>query len=364
MNKVNAKVNIRQPLSAVLVASAVLLGGCVPSFSRPVPPTPIPMPLPDTASSQNSVYTVEQGTITNNVVYNGRVALSVEEDIFFQRGGQITKIHVKDGETVEKDALIAELDTDILEIDLKLAENALEVAKLRLDEAEENIGLIQRSALIDLEIAQLQLDEFQARARERNAERSSIVSEKEMEGRLEKAEIALARTRAEVDPVLELNVERAKLNLQIARNALLDARVSAPISGEIRFITLPNEGERQVAARAYEPVARLIDPESLTIEMNLTKEQLSTLSEGMPVTVVALSTQGEITLDGMIGSLPIPFGTGDGPLTEIVLDEQNGTSGLIEGSSVDVLIELEGKEETAIQILPSADPAAFRQCGP
>ena len=29
---------------------------------------------------------------------NVRIALSVEEDIFFQRGGQITKVYVEDGE--------------------------------------------------------------------------------------------------------------------------------------------------------------------------------------------------------------------------------------------------------------------------
>lgn len=348
MNLVTDKVKIRHPLCTVIVASAVMMGSCVPSFSPKAPPTPIPMPLPDTARSENTVYTVERGSITNNVLYNGRVALSVEEDVYFPRGGQITKVHVQDGELVQKDALIAELDTDILEIDLRLAENSLEVAELRLAEAEESLGLIQRSALIDLEIAQLQLEEFQARIEDNDSGSISLSAEKEMEGRLEKAEIALARTRAEVDPVLELNVERAELNLQVARKALLDARVSAPITGEIRFISLPDERERQVAARAYEPVARLIDPDSLTIEMNLTKEQLSTLSEGMPVTIVALSNQGEVTLPGTIGALPIPFGTGTGPLTEVLLDDQSATTGLIEGSSVDVLIDLAGKEDALL----------------
>lgn len=329
-----------------MVASTVMLSGCAPSFGGQ--PTPTPIPLPNSSSSSNTLYKVARGTITSNVLYNGRIRVSVEQDIFFQRSGQITKVHVQDGEFIQSGALIAEMDTDVLEIDLMLAENALEIAELRLAEAEENLGLIQRSALIDLEIAQFQLDEFRERMKVQDDSGISLVTEEEMEGRLEKAEIALARTRTDVDPVLTLDVERAELNLQRARSALLQSRISAPFAGKIRFISLPSEDERQVSAQAYQSVAKVIDPESLTIEMNVTTEQLSTLSEGMSVTVVALTSQGEVDLPGTIGSLPVPFGTGNNQHAEVLLDDPSAINGLVEGSNVDILIDLAGKENTLI----------------
>lgn len=332
--------------SAIIVSSATI-SGCTPGFSRPPTPTPIAIALPETGSSQNApLYTVERGSISNSVEYSGRVALSVEEDIFFRRSGQVTNVFVHDGEAVKKDALIAELDTSELKIALELAEISLEITELRLLEAEENLNLIQQNVLIDLEIAQLRLDA--AKANNDDEDRSSTSSAAILEKSLEKSEIALAQTRTEVDPVLQLNVDRAKLNLQQARKNLLDARISAPFDGEIRFINLPDEEGRQTAARSYESVARLIDPNSLTIEMNLTKEQLSTLTEGMPVSAVALTRSGEVTLPGTISALPIPFGTGNGTLTEVALSEDGATLGLIEGSTVDVQINLADKDNALV----------------
>ena len=284
-------------LPTAVVASTLLLTGCSGGFSRPPTPTPIPLPMPSTGSAQSSTYQVERGSLTAAISYSGKVALAVEDDIFFRRAGRVTKVHVKDGEFVEAGTLIAELTTDVLEIDLQLAENALEIANLQLAEAEERITLDQRNSLIDLEIAQIRLDAAKKGAEQSDEGTSSQVDI--LERTLEKAEISVAQTRTEVSPVQMLNVARAELNLERARLGLLDARATAPFSGQVRFITL-REDDIQVGINAYEPVARIVDPKSLTIELNLTREQMNDLQEGMPVEVAGLSRNGQISLPGTI----------------------------------------------------------------
>lgn len=344
MNKFNKKVLRNRLLLNAIIVSMLILTGCSGGLTRPVTPTPIPLPGPATGSTQSATHLVERSDITAAISYSGRIALSSEEDVFFRRSGRITKVHVRDGDFVEAGTLIAELNTDVLEIDLQLAENALTIAQYRLREANESLGLTQRKTLIDLEIAQIRLDAAKAELTQEDSDRGQLQI---LERTLEKAEIAVAQTRSEVDPVLELNVARAQLNLERARLGLLDARATAPFSGEVRFITL-REDETQIGVDAFEPVARVVDPDSLSIELNLTREQMNELQEGLPVTVKGLGRAGQVSLPGVIDTLPRPFGRGTGPLSSVKLNAEPAEAGLVEGSTVDVEISLATKEDALV----------------
>lgn len=346
MNRFNPKRIWRSYLPTAIVASTVALSGCSGTFTRPPTPTPIPTLLPPTLGAQQSTFLVERRDITASVSYSGKVALTVEEDIFFRRSGRVTKVHIADGELVEMGTLIAELNTEVLEIDLLLADTALAIAQLRLDEAEESLELDRRNTLIDLEIAQIRLEA--AKESLGNDEGTTNSQIEILERTLEKAEIAVAQTRVEVDPALHLQLNRSQLNLDRARLNLLDARATAPFSGEVRFITLRDDEGTQVGVGAYEPVARLVDPSSLSIELNLTREQMNDLQEGMPVTVRGLSRDGQVNLNGIINVLPRPFGQGTGPLTTVELEIPPSEAGLVEGSNVDVEIQLATKENALV----------------
>lgn len=323
-----------------LFITTLLISGCGSFVQRAPTPTPF---IPSTAAvNQVKTYEVDRGKLSAFETFTGRVALAVKQDIFFRRSGRVAVVHVEDGTTVEEGVLIAELDTEGLEIDLRIAEIAVEVADLRLAEAEELVAMNLRNAMIDMEIAQLRLDDARAAQGQGNTSQVAI-----LERALEKSEIALAQTRSEIDPVLQLNLDRAKLNLERIRTGILESRVSAPFSGEVRFINLSNEAT-QTSITAYEPVARVIDPNSLTIELNLTRDQLSNIQEGMPVVVSALGRMGETTLTGRIVTLPKPFGSGTGPLSFVELDQDAAAVGLVEGSSVEIRVELAQKADTLI----------------
>lgn len=335
-------------IGPLLITPTLLISGC--GIVSPQP-TPTPIPLPDSTSPTSrlnqNIATVELGDIVTMVTYPGKIAISEEEDLFFRRGGRVQTVAVEDGDILQKDTLIAELDTDIINIDLESASLAVDIANEQLAKAEENLLFDRRRAELSLEIAKLALESFEARY-ESNTEQ--IVSSgyrieeglKIQERQVEQAEISLARIDEEVNPVLKLNLERAELNLKRVRQSLLDSKIRAPFDGEIRFITLPDD-DRQVAASAYQAVARMIKPDSLNIELNLSRNQLEPLAEGDPVDIRTINRPDEV-IEGKIDSLPRPFGTGIGTLTSISVNSDADKKRLIEGSTVDVNIQLENKE--------------------
>ncbi|MEZ4661301.1 MAG: efflux RND transporter periplasmic adaptor subunit [Caldilineaceae bacterium] len=328
------------PQSLCALAIAASLSGCgnmVSTFSfgsRPTP-TPIALPLPASnpqAATQN--FTVTRGPIINYANYSGKVAPAVQEDLFFQQSGRLGQLLVTDGARVEAGDLIAQLETEMLELDLQSAQLTLDSARQQLAEAEESLQYDRQNAELALEIIKLR------QADAGDAEQPVV------QRQVQQAEIALQRLPTEVSPVLQINVQRAQLALDRIQAAADDARIIAPISGEIRF-GQSIKPDRQIAVTAYEPVFQIVDLTSLQVELNLTRAQMEPLREGMDVTV-SLPGQSDALRRGTITTLPHPFGSGNGPLALVTLQESDASLRFFEGSTVDVQIELARKDDALL----------------
>lgn len=311
-------------------------------------PTPIAINLPgqSTAATNNVTFTVQKGEVIQESLLSGRVIPARQEDLFFRRSGQVTQVYVKDGDQVQSGDIIATLDNEVLELDLESALLGLQIAKESLTKAEKDLAYRRRQAELNLRIAQIYLENSTASSSAANANVSEPEALQIRRLQAELAQLALDNVDEEIDPTLALNVKRAELVVERVKQAILEGQLVAPFDGEIRFINLPVDDE-QLAAPAYSAVARLVDTTQFRVELNLPREQLETLAEGMPVAISAASL-GAQRVPGIIEALPRPFGTSQGSLTEVAISNANDNDQLREGITVGVTVRLKSRPNALV----------------
>lgn len=352
----NAKKIMLMLSYTVLVIGGLGLSSC--RLGRAAP-TPIAINLPNqsaAAADTLTSYTVQKGEVIKEELFSGRVIPVREEDLFFRRSGQVTKVYVKDGDKVQSGDVIAALDNDILELDLESAVLNLSMAKGSLTSAEKDLAYRRRQAELNLNIAQVNLANVAPTA---TTSTDSVTESGSLQIRrlqVEQAQLALDNIPETIDPTVELSVKRAELAVERVKQSILEGQIVAPFAGEIRFINLPTNNE-QLAVQAYNAVARLVDTTQFRIELNLPREQLENLSEGMNVAISAASL-GTQSVPGTIQALPRPFGTSQGSLTEVAVSNTNDSSRLREGITVAVTVRLKSKPNALVLPL-----AALQQDG-
>jgi RND family efflux transporter MFP subunit len=284
-------------------------------------PTPFPTPVRPT-------FTVQRGDIIVEAKLSGRVVPLALETVYFQITGQVREVYANVNDVVKEGQLLGEL---------------AEAQELRA-QAEATRRTIRR-AQIDLEIAQLTLEQFQSQGRSENEVK---IQELQVElAQMELDEVLLGLGIDPNSPVLE------ELDAQVAQ-----ARAFAPADGTI--IAAVNVG-RNVTPTT--PAFVLGDPDELEVVANLDAgkgdTEVKEMFEGMPVTVtVDANTDAKLT--GTIRQLPSPYGTGasDEGAIHVVLDSPPSANTYQAGDNVTVIVLLASKE--GVLWLP---PDAIRSAG-
>jgi multidrug efflux pump subunit AcrA (membrane-fusion protein) len=110
-----------------------------------------------------------------------------------------------------------------------------------------------------------------------------------------------------VDPVLVNDVNQAQLALERLEAQVADAQIIAPMDGTVLSMSI--YAGRPVDA--FQPAVIVADPANLEVSADLTNTQLGDLIEGMEAGVSLSSFPGE-TWQGTIRRLPYPYGSGGG----------------------------------------------------
>lgn len=183
-------------VSLALAACSSGAGSGAPAAATLATPTPRPAP----AALEKPTYTVQRGVVADELKLSGRVAATLDEDVFFTQDGFIKTIFVKRTDVVTKGALLAELDLGTLPNELRQAEVALETAQLSLDRAAaQNVFAVQKA----------ELDLADARARLADLSRPPRAAD------VEAAKVA---------------VQQAEINLQDVRNGASAAKTQAELA--------------------------------------------------------------------------------------------------------------------------------------
>jgi RND family efflux transporter MFP subunit len=206
------------------------------------------------------------------------------------------------------------------------------LAALRVAEIESSNSYALELAELNLQIAELELQKLQW---DPNTAREEIaVAERKVEIAQADVDSAKAGNSGEIEgniTMAQVELELADLALTRAERELARLQLRAPVSGTIRI------GQMRIGTpvKAYETVARIVDPESLVVESNLVSDDQALLMEGMPVEMEVNYLRG-VTFPGEITRLPQPYGSGMTPLTQIQPDLTNSNLSLREGAAVTV----------------------------
>ena len=126
---------MRRLKSLYTFALAPLLAGIILSACSNVSskvPTPTPIPTPSHGNRQ--LYTVERGTIDQQVKALGRVAAEQQAILYYRYAGRLYHLHVDTNQKVKKGDLLAEMDVSSLTQQVKVAQVQAQIAQLQVDQ--------------------------------------------------------------------------------------------------------------------------------------------------------------------------------------------------------------------------------------
>ncbi|MGB8983908.1 MAG: hypothetical protein WCC12_18705 [Anaerolineales bacterium] len=306
----------------LLVALALILAACGNGqIISEATPTAFPTPVRPT-------FTVQRGDITVEAKLSGRVTPLALHTVYFQIVGQVQEVYANVNDVVQEGQLLGEL---------------AQAQELRA-KSDETRRIIRR-AQIDLEIAQLTLEQYKTQGR-------SATEIKVQELQVELAQMKLDETLQSLgidpdSPVLD------ELDAQVAQ-----ARAFAPADGTI--ISAVSVGRN---VNPTTPAFVLGDANKLEVVADINpgtgNEEVKEMFEGMSVTVIP-DANPEVELTGTIRQLPSPYGTGASDENEvhIVLEEAPSARTYQSGDKVTVIVQLASKEN--VLWLP---PDAIRSAG-
>ncbi|MFW6069575.1 MAG: efflux RND transporter periplasmic adaptor subunit [bacterium] len=408
----SCRITVLAPYAMVLWV-LLLVGACSPAQDGVQGPTPTPLPTPLVPDKPR--YTVQRGTVVRTVEFNGRISAVVQQDLFFRSDGIVDTVNVAVGDEVVEGDLLAQLDVMPLEAQLAQAELALRRAETILEKAQADHERALASAELALEQAQTALQQTQAgavspavtaseigvsraeqalaywqaeyeKALDRawepqesldnyarqvaQAEENLEIARAEHEAALgqrsadyygaqlrqydvRRAELELEQLQEGIDPLLALDVEKARLDVSELRAQLAAAQLLAPFDGRVASLSL----QPGTAATAYETVAVIVDPAELEVTADPGSEALRQVSVGMTATV-RLQQRPQQPLAGTVRQLPGGLGTtvsansNEDRFVHVALSDDGG---LALGELAAVVITVEQKED--VLWLP---PAAIR----
>jgi RND family efflux transporter MFP subunit len=286
-----------------------------------VTPTAFPTPVRPT-------FTVQRGDIIVEAKLSGRVVPLASETVYFQITGRVQEVYANVNDVVKEGQLLGELA------------EAQEL-RARADETRRTV----RRAQIDLEIAQLTLEQLRSQGRSEN------------EIKIQELQVELAQMK--LDEVLQsLGIDPNVTVLDELDAQVAQARAFSPADGTI--IAAVSVG-RNVTPTT--PAFVLGNPNELEVVANIDASKGDTevreMFEGMPVTVT-LDANADVKLTGTIRQLPSPYGTGasDEGVIHVVLDSPPSASTYQTGDNVTVTALLASKE--GVLWLP---PDAIRSAG-
>jgi RND family efflux transporter MFP subunit len=313
---------MKRSLVVLFMAFALVLAACgAGQVASEATPTPFPTPVRPT-------FSVQRGDIVVEAKLGGRVIPLALETVFFQINGQVREVYANVNDIVKEGQLLGEL---------------AEAQELRA-QADETRRTIRR-AQIDLEIAQLTLEQLQSQGRS------------ESEVKIQELQVELAQMK--LDEVLQsLGIDPNSPVLDELDAQVAQARAFAPAEGTI--IAAVNVG-RNVTPTT--PAFVLGDPDELEVVADLDPSkgdsEVREMFEGMPVSIT-LDADADVNLTGTIRQLPSPYGTGasDEGAIHVVLDTPPSASTYRSGDNVTVTVLLASKQ--GVLWLP---PDAIRSAG-
>lgn len=267
---------------------------------------------------------IERGPIRLSISSTGKVVSNLDVEIKCKASGEIIKLPFEVSESVRKGDLLLELDPADEQRRVDQAEVALSSSRAQLSIARENLTIAGRNLETDRDKAEAALKSAMARAEdarlksgrvkellEKNlssreeyetAETTSVQASADLElarlklDELKTRENSLEVSRFEVS-MAEARMESDRIDLELARQRLMDTRVTAPIDG---VVTSRNVQIGQIISSGISNVAGgtttmvLSDLSRMFVLASVDESDIGKVSVGQPVEITVDAHPGKI----------------------------------------------------------------------
>ena len=266
--------------------------------------------------------TVERGDVEELVTALGTLEPGDYVDVGAQVSGQLTRLHVDVGDSVEQGQLLAEIDASVqqTQVDAGLAE--LEALRAQLE---------QREA--ELNLAELQ---FQRQQRLRAANATS-------DDAFQSARSTRVITRAQIK-VLKAQIRQKQASVEGDQANLGYAKIYAPRSGTVVSLEA-REGQTLNANQTTPTLMRIADLSIMTVSTQVSEADVDRLAAGMPVYFNTLGN-GQVRYDSTLRQvLPTPEVVNNVVLYTAEFDIANLQGKLMSGMTAQVFFVVNSEKD-------------------
>ena len=266
--------------------------------------------------------TVERGDVEELVTALGTLEPGDYVDVGAQVSGQLTRLHVDVGDSVEHGQLLAEIDASVqqTQVDAGLAE--LEALRAQLE---------QREA--ELNLAELQ---FQRQQRLRAANATS-------DDAFQSARSTRVITRAQIK-VLKAQIRQKQASVEGDQANLGYAKIYAPRSGTVVSLEA-REGQTLNANQTTPTLMRIADLSTMTVSTQVSEADVDRLAAGMPVYFNTLGN-GQVRYDSTLRQvLPTPEVVNNVVLYTAEFDIANLQGKLMSGMTAQVFFVVNSEKD-------------------
>jgi macrolide-specific efflux system membrane fusion protein len=213
---------------------------------------------------------VQKGDLEDTVSATGTLQPRDYVDVGTQVSGQVKKLHVEIGDTVDKGQLLAEIDSTVYLSRVEGTQAQLKHQQAQLAEREANLRLAEQKA------------ERQANMMREQATTAEAV---------QVAQAELAAARAQINS-LKAQIQQTQSTLRGDRANLEYTKIYAPMAGTV-VTQAAKEGQTLNANQSAPIVLRIADLSTMTVQTQVSEADVSRLRPGMPVYFTTLGDQGK-----------------------------------------------------------------------
>ena len=247
---------MRKALLAVMIVAATGYGAWMAWGAQSGKPQPL------------STAVAQRGHLEDTVSATGTLQPRDYVDVGTQVSGQVRKLHVEIGSTVDKGQLLAEIDP------------AVYLSKVEASEAQ----LKNLQAQLAQRQAQLRLAEQKAQ-RQANMMREQATTAEAVQT----ADAELQSAKAQVQ-ALQAQIQQTRSTLRGDQANLAYTKIHAPMSGTV-VTQNAKEGQTLNANQSAPVVVRIADLSTMTVQTQVSEADVSRLKPGMPVYFTILGDQ-------------------------------------------------------------------------
>lgn len=364
---------------AVLVlAAADVLPGCSTSSARPSDSTVVP------------VQVIKLGQPAGAAL-SGKIIPDQDIKIVSKVAGKVAGVYVQEGSKVKKGDVLVQLETDDLAQQVKQAESALAAAQAKLADTQAGArvqeiqglesavnaaqgvygqataALEQAKAVLDLSTSNYNrlrnmydsnsgvtkedldkgtLDYQKAYAGYEQAQAAQKAAEAQVQGAQAKLDQAKAGPTENTINALQAEVGRLTAGLELAKSALNNATITAPIDGIIAKKSI-SPGE---LAQPGMQVLSLVNMDQVQVELSVADNQITEVKVGMPVDV-SIQNRHDKSFHGEIAFVsPVSNPNSNTFPVKVKVDNKEGL--LLAGMEADV--NLSAAQQSRLEVPKSA----------